>query len=173
MRKNQVSINIQRFGNEVPLGYPLKTQVIRVYSDSNNLFAALSKAYAKAINAIEEWERIAARTDISTNAEGKFSGLLLGRKYEENIRLEYPSDSLQMHKELLGYIEKSDLILAVIKSSVNLADARERLERELGYTQQQIQSIFRLRFELFTKEDVQKIKTVIDNLEKIVGGTDK
>lgn len=47
MIKNQVSINITRYGDQVPKGYPLDTQIVHIYSDSSNLFAALSKAYAK------------------------------------------------------------------------------------------------------------------------------
>lgn len=168
MIKNQVSINITRYGDQVPKGYPLDTQIVHIYSDSSNLFAALSKAYAKAINALEEWERVAARTDISTNAEELHNGMLYGRMYEENIKLEYYDDLLKMNKELLGYIDNSHLILDVIRNSNDLAEARTNLEIKLGYSQRQIDSILRLRFELFTKTDMERINNEIQKLEKIL-----
>ena len=42
MRLNQVSIKIQRFGNQAPEGQ--KEQTIEVYADSNNIDEALLKA---------------------------------------------------------------------------------------------------------------------------------
>ena len=41
MRKNQISIKIERFGDQSPDG---KHQVIEVYADSNNIWEALTKA---------------------------------------------------------------------------------------------------------------------------------
>ena len=51
MRCNQVSIKIERFGKHVPKNYPADVQRIHVYCDDfNSIYAALSKAYALAIN---------------------------------------------------------------------------------------------------------------------------
>lgn len=53
MRKNQVTIKIQRFGDVVPKDYPNEDrQTISVYADSNNLYEALTAAYNAAVNEI-------------------------------------------------------------------------------------------------------------------------
>ena len=45
MRKNQVTIVIKRFDEK----YPDSRQVTEIYADSNDLFEALSAAFAKAV----------------------------------------------------------------------------------------------------------------------------
>lgn len=74
MRKNQVSIRNERFGDQVPDNYPAKTQEVGVYADSNNVYEALSKAYSEAINLLVEYESIPGlgRCDSSTNADHSF-----------------------------------------------------------------------------------------------------
>lgn len=68
MRCNQVSIFIERFGEYVPKNYPGDVQRINVYCDDfNSIYAALSKAYAMAINELNEYESIGVRTDVRTN----------------------------------------------------------------------------------------------------------
>ena len=68
MRSNQVTIRIERFGKYVPKGYPADVQRIEVYCDDfNSIYAALSKAYALAINELAEYENIGVRTDVYTN----------------------------------------------------------------------------------------------------------
>lgn len=60
MRKNQVTIHMERFGDQVPKNYPLDMQTIDIYVDSNNIYEALSKAYAEAINQLAKYEKIPA-----------------------------------------------------------------------------------------------------------------
>ena len=72
MRLNQVSISISRFGNAVPKDYPADRQHINVYSDSSeSVFEALSMAYCQAVNAIREYQPVAARTDVNVNVENR------------------------------------------------------------------------------------------------------
>lgn len=77
MRKNQINIKITRFGDQVPKKYPEDCMIVNVYADSNNLYAALSKAYAKVINVIEEWEIVGCRCDITTNADDDINARLI------------------------------------------------------------------------------------------------
>ena len=58
MRKNQVSIKINRYEDEVPEDYKKDTQIISVYADSNNLFEALSVAYSEVIKELQQHETI-------------------------------------------------------------------------------------------------------------------
>lgn len=70
MRKNQVTIKIQRFGDVVPKDYPNEDrQTISVYADSNNLYEALTAAYNAAVNEIAKWERIGVCCDVTTNID--------------------------------------------------------------------------------------------------------
>lgn len=168
MRKNQISINICRYNDQVPQGYPEQRQIINVYSDSNNLFEALSSAYAKAVDTVAEWQRVAVRTDIVTNADGTMSGNILGRTYSEDIQLEYLDERLKMNRDLLYYIEHSEEILSVIKNSDDKAAVRKNLEEHFGFTQQQIASILRIRFDMFTREEIEDIKADIAKMEEVI-----
>ena len=56
MRKDQVSIRIERFGDEVPKNYPEKTQRIQVYADANNLYEALVSACSAIIEEVRKYE---------------------------------------------------------------------------------------------------------------------
>lgn len=49
MRKNQVNIIIDRFGDESPNG---QHEQIRIYADSNNIFEALTGAYSMVLEHI-------------------------------------------------------------------------------------------------------------------------
>lgn len=164
MRRNQVSLNITRFGSEVPKGYPEDRMSVNIYADSNNLYAALSKAYAKAINVMEEWERVAARCDISTNADGTVLAETLNRRYNENYELEYYDRKIKANKKLLGYIENSTAILDVIKSS-RKEDVRGKLSEKFGYTLEETNNILRINFGMMTAEDIEAIKNETAELE--------
>lgn len=70
MRCNQVTINIERFGKYVPDNYPDDVQQISVYCDDfDSIYAALSKAYALAVNELSKYEKICSTAEVSTNAE--------------------------------------------------------------------------------------------------------
>ena len=93
MRCNQVSIGIERFGEYVPKNYPGNVQRISVYVDDfTSIYAALSKAYALAINELAEYDHIGARTNVRTNEYAgvnykKMHGTIPKerRAYEEDI----------------------------------------------------------------------------------------
>lgn len=164
MRLNQVSISITRFGPQVPKGYPKDRMDVNIYADSGNLYAALSKAYAKAINVIEEWERVAVRCDIATNADGTVLAETLNRRYDENYELEYYDRKIEANKKLLGYIENSAAILDVIKSS-RKEDVRGNLSEKFGYTLEETNNILRINFGMMTAEDIDAIKNETAELE--------
>lgn len=164
MRRNKVSLNITRFNSDVPKGYPNDKMSVNIYADSNNLYAALSKAYAKAINVMEEWERVAVSCEITTNADGTVFAETLNRRYNENYELEYYDRKIEANKKLLGYIENSTAILAVIKSS-RKEDVRGNLSEKFGYTLEETNNILRINFGMMTAEDIDAIKNETAELE--------
>ena len=58
MRKNQVSIRIQRFGDAVPKELERTVQTINVYCDSNNLYEALTGAFYEAVSEIAKTDNL-------------------------------------------------------------------------------------------------------------------
>ena len=95
MRCNQVTITIDRFGKYVPKNYPSNVQRIHVYCDDfKSVYAALSKAYAMAINELAQYEDIGVRTDVYTNefsnGDRKLHGVLPNdrTRFEEDINLD-------------------------------------------------------------------------------------
>lgn len=137
---------------------------VNVYADSGNLYAALSKAYAKAVNVMEELERVATRCDISTNADGTVSAETLNRRYDENYELEYCGKKIEMNKKLLGYIDNLTAILDVIKSS-SKENVRNNLYEKLGYSLEEANNILRINFGMMTAEDIDAIKKETAELE--------
>lgn len=67
MRKNQVTIKIDRFGDEAPEGCKQKT--IEVYADSNDIWEALAAAFKGATTEICKDTQLPnfGRLDISSN----------------------------------------------------------------------------------------------------------
>ena len=58
MRKNQVTITIDRFGDQVPKKLKENRIQINVYADSNNVYEALAAAFNKAMYEIGKYEKI-------------------------------------------------------------------------------------------------------------------
>lgn len=168
MRLNQLSLKITRYGEQVPKGYPEDRMIVNIYADSNNLYEALSKLQAKAVNVMEQWERVGARCDITErrdNINHPISEKLLVRRYDENRELEYTKSRLEMQKQLLGYIEKSTEILDIIKNSTK-ENLRNNLINKFNYTEMEVENILRINFGMLTADDVQEIKNDIEQLEK-------
>lgn len=55
MRKNQVTIKIERFGDQVPEIFKADSLEINVYADSNNIYEALAAAYREAVKQIKTY----------------------------------------------------------------------------------------------------------------------
>ena len=68
MRRNQVTIKIERFGDQAPENAN-GHQIISVYADANNVYEALAAAYAETIAAIEEDFALPSMGDRSHSAK--------------------------------------------------------------------------------------------------------
>ena len=58
MRNNQVSIKIERFGDQVPEELNGRSLEIEVYADANNIYEALAAAYTKVMEEIQKYEKL-------------------------------------------------------------------------------------------------------------------
>ena len=90
MRKNQVSIQIERFGDQVPEGYPESTQEIMTYADSNDLWEALLAAYSAVMDEIQKYETVRSFEGASITTNASERGKLMwekahGRKTDDKI----------------------------------------------------------------------------------------
>jgi hypothetical protein len=149
-------MTLTRTNDQVPKGYPKDQQVLHVYADSNNVYEALSKGYAEIINLLLEYEPDHfGRCDGSTNADGSFYSSMLGKK---NRLSDYNKEAIEDLEDIIFYAENALDILAVIKDSNNVDDAREALIQKYELPAHKVNKIMRLRFAMFTKNDVNKLK---------------
>lgn len=165
MRCNQVTINIERFGEYVPENYPERVQRINVYCDDfKSIYAALSKAYAIAINTLSEYESVGCRTDVSTNEfltdadKNMYFNPVLARRYEEDINLEYTDSATEICNDYMWIYENIDKILEVLRSCKEREEFSVKLKEEFGLTDYQIKKLSQVRLDMLTENVYQKKK---------------
>ena len=169
MRLNQVSISISRFGKAVPKDYPEKMQHISVYSDSSaSVFEALSMAYCQAINAIREYQNVAVRTDVCVNAEDRLYGGMLNRR-NDDAAVYYYDQRLPMLKDLLYCLEHAEEIIGIIRNSSDRAAASAALQEQLGLSEARARAALRIRFDLFTMDEVEEVRAEVRKAEEALG----
>ena len=165
MRCNQVTINIERFGEYVPENYPERVQRINVYCDDfNSIYVALSKAYAMAINTLSEYESVGCRTDVSTNEfltdadKNMYFNPVLARRYEEDINLEYTDSATELCNDYMWIYENIDKILSVLRTCEEREEFSVKLKEEFGLTDYQIKKLSQVRLDMLTENVYQKKK---------------
>lgn len=174
MRCNQVSIKIQRFGEFVPKNYPEDTQTIHVYCDDfTSVYAALSKAYALAINELSEYENIGARLNVFTNEFSKTKHNhghipkipVTKRKYEEDINTEYTDSNLELCKDRIWIYENSEAILDVLRECTSSDMLSFKLKERFELDDYQIRKLEQIRFEMMTYSEYKKAKNKLEEYE--------
>ena len=173
MRCNQVSIYIERFGEYVPEAYPADVQRIHVYCDDfKSIYAALSKAYAMAINELSQYENIGARTDIYTNEFSRADYRQMHNavfesksKYEDDVNLDYGDTRMQLYKDLVWAYEHSGEILDVIKQCKDESGMKEALMDRFGLNEYQVRKLSQIRFEMLTEKEYQSYKKEIERMK--------
>lgn len=174
MRCNQVSINIERFGKYVPENYSADVQRIHVYCDDfNSIYAALSKAYALAINELAEYEKIGVRTDVHTNEFSradyrKMHGALLvtKRKYEEDVNLQYYDMDIKLCEDRIWVYEHANEILEILRDCENQEMVATKLKDKFGLNDYQIRKISQMRFDMLTKAEYLEAKQKLSQMKE-------
>ena len=172
MRCNQVSISIERFGKYVPKDYPAAVQRISVYcDDAKSVYAALSKAYAMAVNELNEYESIGARANVFTNEFSyvdyrKMNGTIpkSRRSYDEDIDLEYMDTRLPLLKDYAWVYEHSGEIMDVIKSS-GKEDVVPALRERFALNDVQVRKLMQIRMDMLDRDNYEKVCREIEHLE--------
>ena len=175
MRCNQVSIGIERFGEYVPKNYPGNVQRISVYVDDfTSIYAALSKAYALAINELAEYDHIGARTDVYTNEyAGVNSKKMHGtipkerRAYEEDVNFEYEDTHYELCKDYIWLYEHSAELIDVIKNSRNPGEMTIELKEKYGLSDYQIKKLSQIRLDMLTTEKYEECQRKIEEFDDI------
>ncbi len=173
MRSNQVSILIERFGKYVPKDYPADVQRISVYCDDfQSVYAALSKAYAMAVNELNEYESIGVRADVSTNEFSyvdyrKMHGTIpkSRRSYNDDIDLEYVDTRLTLLRDYAWSYEHCGEIMEVIKSSVK-EDVVPALRERFELDDVQVRKLLQLRMDMLDRDSYEEICREIEDLER-------
>ena len=168
MRKNQITIRIERFGEAVPESYPKDSQRIEVYCDDHNsIYAALAKAYALAINELAEYDQICVRTDVYTNefcgSKGDLEAALpkAFNKYELDPKIQYTDTNKKLKKDQLWVWEHMSELLEIIKRCEDKAQLSVALKEKYALTDYQIKKILQTRLDMMTLADYT------DNLERL------
>lgn len=112
MRCNQVNLSLMRFGDYVPQAYPSDVQKIEVYvDDATSVYAALSKAYALAINELSQYETIGCRANVYTNEFSKVDHRMMygvipddKNEYETDVNMEYSDTNIQLCRDRIWII---------------------------------------------------------------------
>lgn len=160
MRKNQVSIRVERFGEAVPESFPCASQRIEVYCDDHNsIYASLSKAYALAINELAEYDQICVRTDVYTNEFSGSKGDLEAalpkafNKYELDPKIQYTDTNKKLREDQLWTWEHIGEILEIIQKSADKNQLSVSLKEKYALTDYQIKKILQTRLDMLTLGD--------------------
>ena len=175
MRCNQVSIGIERFGEYVPKNYPGNVQRISVYVDDfTSIYAALSKAYALAINELAEYDHIGACTNVRTNEYAgvnykKMHGTIPKerRAYEEDVNFEYEDTHYELCKDYIWLYEHSAELIDVIKNSRNPGEMTIELKEKYGLSDYQIKKLSQIRLDMLTTEKYEECQRKIEEFDDI------
>lgn len=161
MRCNQVSIFIERFGEHVPNDYPSDVQRISVYcDDSTSIYVALAKANAMAVNELNEYEFIGARSYVSTNEYSKVDYKEMHAitpkvksNYEDDLELQFTYKAEELRKDRIWVYENFDEIMQLIRLSENKKDLVIQLKEQFGLQDFQIKKLLSMRLDMFSKHD--------------------
>ena len=172
MRCNQVSIFIERFGKYVPKDYPADVQRISVYCDDfHSVYAALSKAYACAINELNEYDHIGARCDVRTNEFSYVDYRTMHstlpkekRKYGQDVDFEYGDSEKLLFEDFIWAYEHWAEIVEVISQCESEEDFALCLKEKFDLNDVQIRKLSQIRLDMLTKERYEKVKA---DLQKI------
>ena len=161
MRCNQVSIFIERFGEYVPENYPGDVQRIDVYcDDATSVYAALAKAYAMAINELNEYESIGVRSYVSTNEYAGFDCKEMHatlptcqHRYEDDLELQFTYKAGELRRDRIWVHENFDEIMQLIRTSDNKKDLVIQLKEQFGLEEFQIKKILSMRLDMLSRQD--------------------
>lgn len=161
MRCNQVSIFIERFGEYVPKDYPSDVQRISVYcDDSESIYAALAKANAMAVNELNEYELIGARSYASTNEYSRADYREMHgvepkdrSNYDDDLELAFTFKTSDLRKDRIWIYENLDEILKLICSSENKKDINIQLKEKFGLSDFQIRKLLSVRLDMLSKDE--------------------
>jgi len=173
-----VSIFIERFGEYVPKNYPGEVQRISVYVDDfKSIYAALSKAYALAVDELAEYEQIGARADVSTNEFSKsdyremHGSLPKGRRrHEDDINWQYFDSRLELCEDYIWVFEHSAEILEVIKKSKDNRDVVISLKERFSLSDYQVKKLLQFRFDMLTEQEYKSYKDEVVKLKEKKNG---
>lgn len=152
MRCNQVSIFIERFGEYVPKDYPGEVQRISVYVDDyESIYAALSKAYALAVD------------ELAKHPKGRL-------RYEDDIDWQYFDSRLELCEDYIWAFEHSNEILEVIKASKNTADMVISLKERFQLSDYQVKKLLQFRFDMLTEQEYERNKDEVTMIKEKKNG---
>lgn len=159
MRKNQVSIKVERFGDQVPPEAGTTHQVISVYADSNDFSAALLEAVHALMDEVEgHVGHEDSSSSVSVANLGAFTEAVTPqqRKHAANESVMKIRRAIKQAEFELFYARNVERIAHVIATSENREDAICRLQDEFDLSDEfQARKCFEASPVFATKAEVE------------------
>lgn len=168
MRKNQISIKIERFGENVPKDIHSTHQTINVYADSNNPREALMEAFYLAMKelmgdgVVDGCSTAVSIDDAGVNGQkdSRSRYAVLRQKVQEDIfEIKRRISSL---KEDLIAIEHADEIYAATSSSKTQDEAIEKIVDVLDVREWEARRLLNFNFAMLSADTKEQIEQDIE-----------
>lgn len=171
---NWVNIFIERLYPSVPKNYPADIQRISVDVEDSNIFSALSKAYALAVDELAEYETVGKRVDVSTNEftkadflSEKHGQIPQGKLRYEEDNWEYYDSHLELCEDFIWVYEHHKEIIDVIRNSNNIEVAKATLKETFDLSDYQVKKLLQFRFDMLTVQNYEKYKAEAAKIKDI------
>ena len=111
--------------------------------DYSSVYAALSKAYALAINELSEYEQIGVRTNVSTNefAMSDYKEMHGTIPNDDDINLRFEDMDYELCKDYIWLYEHSTQVVDIIISSQNHKEMIIELKEKYNLSDNQIKKL--------------------------------
>lgn len=169
MRKNQISIKVERFGDQVPKDVASTHQIISVYADSNNFADALFEALhllMEEVNGNDDASDVAGYSAVDN-----VTGVLQCGEDMDKISRKVKSDYHEVSRELehakleLSAMENAVEICRMAALSEDEGDLCQKMSERFGLDKWDVSRWLSIDFIHVTKADIEEKKKEILELQ--------
>lgn len=170
MRKNQISIKVERFGDQVPKNIPSTHQTISVYADSNNFSEALFEAIHLLMKEIEDNNEESLATGC-INIDNMSGSSLQEDNYEKILRKvrgykHEASRNLEVARKELRMMEHAEEICHIAASSTTRHEMEAKLMERFDISEWEAPRWLDLNLGSISTESIEEKKREISELEE-------
>lgn len=150
MRKNQISIHIERFGDQVPKHLNSTHQTISVYADSNNFATAMFEALYLVMKEVEE--------DSNDNPELSLAYAIMGQQATETDMQKLSRKLFDESMDISGQLNAAKLDLFAAEHQMEICNIIAE-----SSTREQAAETLQNRYEEMFRRTISRAPSVINN----------